>query len=49
MEVEIETDDYKENFNFELIQKDEVDIEMDNVLNNYNPAEAFIVEVKESK
>ncbi len=49
MKVEIETDDYSENFNFELIWKDEIDIKMDNILNNYNSAKALITEIEELK
>ena len=49
VEIEIETDNYKENFNSELTQKDEVDMEMDNILNDYNLAKALIAEIEESK
>ncbi len=49
VEIEIETDSYEENFNSELIQKDEVDLKMDNILNNYNPVKAFVAEAEKSK
>ncbi len=49
VKVEIEINGYKENFDSELTWKDEMNIEKDNVLNDYNPAEALVVEVKELK
>ncbi len=49
VEIEIETDEYKKNFNSELMWKDEVDLKEDNVLNDYNSAEALAVEVEKSK
>ncbi len=49
MEVETETSGYEENFNFKLTQKDEVDIELDNILSDYNLAEALVVEAEASK
>ncbi len=49
MKVEIETSKYKKNFDSELIWKDEVDMKEDNVLNEYNLAEALIIEAKKSK
>ncbi len=49
MKVEIKTESYKENFDFELIWKDEVDMETNNILNDYNLMEAFAAEAEESK
>ena len=49
VEVETETDNYEENFDSELTWEDEVDIEENNVLNNFNPVKALIVEAKEPK
>ncbi len=43
VEVEIETSEY-ENFNSEMTWEDEVDIELDNILSDYNPAEALAAE-----
>ena len=49
MKVKIEISEYKENFDFELTWKDEVDMEENNVLNEYNPAKALTAEAEESK
>jgi len=49
VEVKTETDDYKENFNSELIWKDEVDIKINNILNNYNLVKAFTAKTEKSK
>jgi len=49
VKVEIKTESYKENFDFELIWKDEVDMETNNILNDYNLMEAFAAEAEESK
>ena len=43
VEVEIETSEY-EGFDSEMIWEDEVDIELDNILSDYNPAEALAAE-----
>ena len=43
VEVETETLEY-ENFNFEMTWEDEVDIELDNILSDYNPAETLAAE-----
>ena len=43
VEVETETSEY-ENFNSEMTWEDEVDIELDNILSDYNPAEALAAE-----
>src|SRR6266545_7081877 len=43
VEVEIETSEY-EGFDSEMIWEDEVDIELNNILSNYNPAEALAAE-----
>ncbi len=49
VKIETETDNYKENFDFELTWKNEVDIEIDNILNDYNLAKTLVVKVKEPK
>ncbi len=49
VKVETETDEYEENFNSKLTWKDEIDLEMDDILNNYNSIEAFAAEVEEPK
>jgi len=43
VEVETETSEY-ESFNSEMIWEDEVDIELDNLLSDYNPAEILTAE-----
>src|SRR6266542_2527086 len=43
VEVETETSEY-ENFDSEMTWKDKVDIELDNILSDYNPAEALAAE-----
>ena len=43
VEIETETSEY-ESFDSEMTWEDEVDIELDNILSDYNPAEAFVVE-----
>src|SRR6266542_6149390 len=43
MEVETETSEY-EGFDSERIWEEEVDIKLDNILNDYNPAEALAAE-----
>src|SRR6266498_4949398 len=43
MEVKTETSEYK-GFDSEITWEDKVDIELDNILNDYNPAEALAVE-----
>ena len=43
VEVKTETSEY-ESFDSEMIWEDEVDIELDNILSDYNPAEALAVE-----
>ena len=45
MEVETETSKY-EGFDFKMTWEDEVDIELDNILSDYSPAEAFAAEEK---
>src|SRR6266498_5156953 len=47
VEVEIEISGYEENFDSEMTWEDEVDIELDNILSDYNPAEALVAETKE--
>ena len=49
VEVETEIESYKENFNSKLTQEDKVDIEEDNILNDYNPAEVLAAEIEEFK
>ncbi len=49
MKVETETDKYFENFNSELTQKDEVNVKIDNILNNYNLAKTLAAKTEESK
>src|SRR6266540_2002237 len=48
MEVKTETSEY-EGFNSEMTWEDEVDIELDNILSDYNPAEALTVEKEGSE
>ena len=45
VEVETETSKY-ESFNSEMIWEDEVDIKLDNILGDYNPAEALAAETE---
>ncbi len=45
VEVETETSEY-EGFDSEITWKDEVDIELDNILSDYNPAEALVAETE---
>jgi len=49
MEVKIETDKYFKNFDSKLTWKDEVDIEIDNILNEYNPVKVLVAEAEEFK
>ena len=44
VEIETETSGYEENFDSEMMWEDEVDIELDNILGDYNPAEALAAE-----
>ena len=46
VEVETETSGYKENFDSEMTWEDEVDIELDNILSDYNLAKALAVETE---
>src|SRR6266498_4093681 len=48
VEVETETSEY-ENVDSEMTWEDEVDIELDNILNDYNPAEALTAEKEGSE
>jgi len=48
VEVETETSEY-ESFNSKMTWKDEVNIELDNILSDYNLAEALAAEKKGSK
>ena len=48
VEVETETLEYK-GFNSEMTWKDEVDIELDNILSDYNPAEVLAAETEAPK
>ena len=49
VEVETETESYIKNLDFKLIWKDEVDMEEDNVLNDYNLVEALAAKTEEPK
>ncbi len=49
VEVEIETSGYEENFDSEMTWEDEVDIELDNILSDYNPAEMLAAKTDEPK
>ena len=46
MKVETEISEYEENFDFEMMWEDEVDIELDNILSDYNLAEALVAETE---
>jgi len=46
VEVETETSEY-ESFDSEMTWEDEVDIELDNILSDYNPIEALAAEKEE--
>ena len=48
VKIETETSEY-EGFNSEMTQEDEVDIELDNILSDYNPAEALAAEKEGSE
>ena len=45
VKIETETSEY-EGFDSEMMWEDEVDIELDNILSDYNPAEALAAEKK---
>jgi len=49
VEVKTETSGYEENFDSEMTWEDKVDIELDNILSDYNPAEALTIEVEAPK
>ena len=49
VEVETETSGYEENFDSKMTWEDEVDIELDNILGDYNPAEALAAETERSE
>jgi len=44
VEVETETLGYEKNLESEMTWEDEIDIELDNILSDYNPAEALAAE-----
>jgi len=46
VEVETETSGYEENFDSEMTWEDKVDIELDNILSDYNLVEALVVETE---
>jgi len=48
VEVKTETSGYEENFDSEMMWEDEVDIELDNILSDYNSAEVLVVETEAS-
>ncbi len=49
VKVEIKINNYKENFDSKLTWEDEVDLEIDNILNNYNLVKAFVIEAEKFK
>ncbi len=49
VEVETETSGYKENFDSELTWEDEVNMKLDNILDDYNLAEALVAETEGPK
>ena len=49
VKVEIETSEYKKNFDSKMIQENEIDIEEDNILSEYNPVEALAAETEKPK
>ena len=49
VKVKTETLGYEENFDSEMTWKDKVDIELDNILSDYNPAKALMTEAEASK
>ncbi len=49
VKVETETSGYEENFDSEMTWENEVDIELDNILSDYNPAETLAAETEESE
>ncbi len=46
VKVKTETSGYEENFNSKMTWEDEVNIELDNILSNYNLAEVLAVETE---
>jgi len=46
VEVETETLRYKEDIDSKMTWEDEVDIELDNILNDYNPTEALVAKTE---
>ena len=44
VKIKTETSEYEENFDSKMTWKDKVDIELDNILSDYNPAEALAAE-----
>ena len=48
VKVKTETSEY-ESFDSEITWEDEVDIELDNILSDYNPAEALVTETEAPK
>ncbi len=49
VKVKTKTDEYSENLNSKLTWKNKVDLEMDNILNDYNLAEVLAAETEELK
>ncbi len=49
VEVKTEASEYKENFNSEMTWEDEVNMKLDNILSDYNPAETLTAETEASK
>ena len=49
VKVKTETLGYEENFDSEITWENEIDIELDNILSNYNLTKALAAEIKEPK
>ena len=49
VKIKIETDKYIEDLNSKLIWEDKIDIEIDNILNDYNSVKALMAKTKEFK
>ncbi len=49
VEVEIKISGYEENFDSEMMWEDEVDIELDNILSDYNLTEVLATETEGPK
>ena len=49
VKIKTETNNYIEDFDFELNWKNEINLKMDNILNDYNLVEALAAEIEEPK